>query len=110
MTTPISRQHYSLDAFTATASASSSPRQAFSPMAGAIMFVVSAVSATSITWYVAYGTDDTPSPLVNAAGNAVTTTISAGSAYELPAALYSARYIVAVTNAGTAVLRLTGKA
>lgn len=110
MTTPISRQFYDGQDFTATASASTSPRQPFGYMAGAILFVRSVAGASSITWYVAYGPDDTPVPLVNSAGNAVTTTIAAGNAYELPAALYSARHIVAVLNAGTAVLRMSGKA
>jgi hypothetical protein len=110
MPNEISRQFLDGTNFTATNSASTSPRQAFGTMAGAIVFVISAASATSITWYVCYGGDDTPVPLTNSAGNAVTTAIAAGNAYELPSALYAARYIVPVTNAGTAVLRLCSKA
>ena len=110
MPNEISRQFIDGVNFTATNSASTSPRQAFATMAGAIVFVVSASSATSIAWYVCYGGDDTPVPLINSAGNAVTTAISAGNAYELPSALYAARYVVPVVNAGSAVLRMCCKA
>jgi hypothetical protein len=94
--------------FTATNSASTSPKIPFGPVAGGIIIVDSVSSATTITWHVAFGAELTPRPL-NADGAGVTTTIAANQAYALPDALFGAPYIVAVVNAGTATFRISVK-
>lgn len=93
----------------ATASASTSPKIPFGAAAGGTL-IVDAVTggAATLTWYVAYGQEDTPRPL-NAGGSGVTTAIAVDSAYTLPDALYGAPYIVAVADAGTATFRVSVK-
>lgn len=96
-------------AVTATNSASTSPKVPYGAVAGGMIIVDSVASgATSITWNVAFGQENTPRPL-NADGAAVTTTIAANNAYTLPDALFAAPFIVAVTNAGTATFRIAVK-
>lgn len=93
----------------ATASASTSPKIPFGAAAGGAIVVDSVASgATTITWHVAMGQEDTPRPL-NAGGSGVTTAIAASNAYALPDALYGAPFIVAVTDAGTATFRVSVK-
>jgi hypothetical protein len=94
--------------FTATNSASTSPKIPFGAAAGGIIVVDAVSSATTITWHVAFDAEVTPRP-VNADGAGVTTTIAANQAYVLPDALFGAPYIVAVVNAGTATFRISVK-
>ena len=78
--------------------------------AGGGVFIVDAVSggATSLTWHVSFGPELTPR-VANDGTADVTTTIVANKAYPIPDALFAAPYIVAVTNAGTATIRLCVK-
>jgi hypothetical protein len=93
---------------TATNSAATSPKIPFGAVAGGMIHVSAVSSATTITWHVAFGQEETPVPL-NSDGAAVTTTIAASNAYALPDALFGAPYIVAVVNAGTATFRASVK-
>lgn len=93
----------------ATNSASTSPKIPFGAAGGGTIIVDAVASgATSITWHVAFGPEQTARPL-NADAAAVTTAIAANNAYTLPDALFAAPFIVAVTNAGTATFRLAVK-
>jgi len=108
MPNEISRQFYDGVSFTATAGATTSPRQAFGPSGGAIMFVT-AGNATQVTWHVARTGDDIPLPFYDATGAAVTQAITNSRAYEIPTSLFAARYIVPVTSSGTAAIILSSK-
>lgn len=93
----------------ATASAATSPKVPFGAAAGGAIIVDSlAGGATTLTWHVAFGQEDTPRP-INAGGSGVTTSVTVDNAYALPDALYGAPYIVAVTDAGTATFRVSVK-
>lgn len=94
---------------TATNSASTSPKIPFGAAAGGV-FIVDAVAsgATSLTWHVAFGPELTPVP-VNDGTADVSTTIAANKAYSIPDACFAAPFLVAVTNAGTATIRLSVK-
>lgn len=89
---------------TATASTSTSARIPWSANAGGMLFV-SAVAggATTVTWYAATDPEATPLPVIDGGAN-VTTTIAAGRAYYVPDSLFSAPFVMAVTNAGTATV------
>jgi hypothetical protein len=92
----------------ATASASTSPKVPYGAAAsGAIVIDSLAGGANTLTWHAAFGPEDTSVP-VNS-GGAVTTSVSAGTAYPIPAALSGAPFIAAVTNAGTATFRIAVK-
>lgn len=108
MSNKIERLHSVTGSVTATSSASTSPKIPFGAAGGGMMFVTDASSATSVTWYAAFGQEETPVP-INADGAGVTTTIAASNAYALPDALFGAPFIVAVTNAGTATFRFSIK-
>lgn len=95
--------------FTLTASASTSPKVPFAAAGGAV-FIVDAVAggANTISWHVAFGPELTAQPLFDGA-NAVTTAIQASRVYAIPDAAFAAPYVVAVTNAGTATIRISVK-
>lgn len=96
-------------AYTVTASAATSPKVPFGA-AGGGAFIVDAVTggANSLSWYMAFGPEATPAQASDGT-NDITTSIVAGKAYSLPDALFGAPYLVAVTNAGTATIRLSVK-
>ena len=104
----ISRQFYDGAAFTATNGATTSPRQAFGNAAAAIMFVT-AGNATQVNWHVDRESDDVPLPAYDSTGVAITQAVTTGRAYEVPASLFAARYIVPVTSSGTASIILSSK-
>jgi hypothetical protein len=92
-----------------TASAATSPKIPFGAAAGGVFIVDTlAGSATSIAWHVAFSPELTPRP-VNDGTAAVTTTVTANTAYPIPDALFAAPFIVGVTNTGTATIRLCVK-
>lgn len=92
-----------------TNSAATSPKVPFGAAAGAVFIVDSVASgATSLAWHVSFGPELTPVP-VNDGTADVSTTIAAGKAYAVPDALFAAPFIVAVTNSGTASIRLCVK-
>lgn len=105
----IERQCSVTGSVVATASASTSPKIPFGAAANGA-FVVDAVAsgANTLTWYAAFGPEDTPRPL-NSGGSGVTTAIAASNAYDLPEAVKGVPFLVAVTNAGTATFRMSVK-
>lgn len=79
---------------------------------GAMIHVQSVANgATTLTWKTQIPND----PLAGVFGvadktdTAITTTIQAGRSYPLPDELFAASYVLATTNAGTAVCRITVK-
>jgi hypothetical protein len=95
--------------FTLTNSASTSPDIPFGPASGGLLIVDAVASgATKINWYTAFTTSETAIPLY-VDGAAASTDISAGRAYALPDALFAAPFVVGVTDAGTATIRLSVK-
>jgi hypothetical protein len=96
------------DVIAVTNSASTSPRIPFGAASAGMVFVNSVSGATSLTWYVAAGPEATPVQANDGSGD-LTTTVIASRAYPLPDALFAAPFIVAVTDAGTATIRLSVK-
>lgn len=92
-----------------TASASTSQKVPFGAAAGGV-FVVDALAggASTLSWYVAFGPEETPAQLSDGTSN-VTTVVSAGKCYPVPDAAFAAPFIVAVADAGTASIRLCVK-
>ena len=92
-----------------TNSAATSPKIPFGA-AGGGMFIVDALAggASSISWHASFGPELTPRQ-VNDGTSDVATSIVVNKAYPLPEALFGAPFIVAVTNAGTADIRLCVK-
>ena len=78
--------------------------------AGGLLFINSLVTGTTITWHVCSDDGVTPGPLCDASGNAVTTPVVAGKAYDIPAAAYGAVQVCAVINAGTCTAQAVVKA
>jgi len=78
--------------------------------AGGLLFINTLVTGTTISWHVAYNDGDLPVPLCDASGNALTTTVLAGRAYEIPGAAYGAVQVCAVINAGTCTAQAVVKA
>lgn len=94
-----------------TASAATSGKIPYRTMAGGLLFVtqLSGASAT-VAWYVAVDDQATPVALADAAGNAVTTPVVAGKAYEFPGSTYGAHVVVPVLSTGTGTGTITLKA
>lgn len=103
-----------LSSVTSTIAVTSSPSTSqvvpFGAAAGGI-FIVDALAggAASIEWHVTFAPGDTPVPAYDANSNAVTTAVAEDTAYPIPDALFGAPFIVAVTDAGTATIRLCVK-
>lgn len=108
MPSKLERQSSVTAQIVATDAAATSPKIPFAAAGGAALIVDAVSSATTIAWHVAFSPEATPVP-INADGAGVTTTISANQAYVLPDALFAAPFIVAVTDAGTATIRLSVK-
>jgi hypothetical protein len=97
------------DVIAVTASEATSKRIPFAAASGAMMFVEDVSGgATAISWYVAAGPESAPVQANDGTSN-VTTQVIAGRAYPLPDALFAAPFIVAVTDTGTASVRLSVK-
>jgi hypothetical protein len=109
MSNKIERLNSVTSQITVTASASTSPKVPFGAAGGGV-FIVDSVAggATTLAWHVAFNPEATPQPLHNSSG-AVTTAIVASRAYAIPDEAFAAPYIVAVTNAGTASIRISVK-
>lgn len=95
-------------AITLTASASTSPKINFGPAAGGIFVVDSLDTASKIDWYVALSPEDTAAQIYDC-DIALSTSVTAGQAYAIPDALFGAPFVVGVTDAGTATIRLSVK-
>lgn len=92
-----------------TNSASTTGEIDFSGAAGGIVFVPSGSELTSLTYHAAPALGGTYLPLSDAAGEAVTQTVEAGKAYDLPAACYGAAALKIVGNtAGNVDVSLKG--
>lgn len=104
----IERYSTTTGSFSLTNSASTTARLQFGACAGGIIIVDSVASATSIAWHAALTPTDTPAP-VYVDGAALTTAISASRAYPVPDALFASAFVVPVTDAGTASIRLSTK-
>lgn len=83
----------------ASSAATTTPRFAFSHMAGAGVLIGNTGGATQIDWYVAAGQNDTPIQ-VYADGAAVTTALTVG-AHQVPDACFSYPFVVPVITGGT---------
>lgn len=105
----IERSNSVTAAIVLTASASTSPLVPFGAAATGL-FIVDAVTgdATKINWHAALSASDTATAVYDA-GSALSTSIAAGRAYAIPAALQAAPFVVGVTDAGTATIRLSVK-
>jgi len=105
----ITREFLTTTSIVATNSASSSPRVQFAAMAGGVAFVTAVSSATKIVWHAAIDAASTPVPLLDSAGAAVETPVTAGKAYALPDATFGASILCPVTDAGTATITVALK-
>lgn len=104
----IERSNSVSDSISLTASSSTSPKICFGPVAGGMVVVESVATATKINWYAAISPEGTAYP-VYASGSQLSTDISASRAYAIPDELFGAPFVVAVTDAGTASIRLSVK-
>lgn len=104
----ISRQSYTTRSYVVTSSATTSPSIPYAGAAGGV-FVVDAVTggAATLSWYAVF--DSGTVAQLNDGSSDVTTSITVGKAYPLPDALFGCQFVEAVTNAGTATIRLTVK-
>lgn len=96
------------DSITLTASSSTSPKICFGPAAGGMVVVDSVDTATKINWYAALSPEGTAYP-VYSSGSQLSTDIAGSRAYAIPDELFGAPFVVGVTDAGTAVIRLSVK-
>ena len=102
---PIVRYPYIIPATTANVAGVSPARISYGGAAGGVVFVTAKdAGATTLTWYAAFEPGGTLYPATDASGNALTVTIVAGKAYEIPGALYGAIEIAPVTNSATATI------
>jgi hypothetical protein len=95
--------------YTMTNDPAASPKISFGPASGAIVVVdATASGATTINWYTAFTASEQAKP-VYVDGTLASTAVSDGQAYPVPDALFAAPFIVGVTDAGTATVRLSVK-
>lgn len=102
---PIIRYPYTMPSMVANVAGGAPARIPYGGAAGGVVFVTAKdAGATTLTWHAAFEPGGTLYPAADAAGNALTVTILAGRAYEIPGALYGAMEIVPVTNSATATI------
>ena len=102
---PIIRYPYTMPSMVANVVGGTPARIPYGGAAGGVVFVTAKdAGATTLTWYAAYEPGGAIHPATDASGNALTVTITAGRAYEIPGALYGAMEIIPVTNSATATL------
>ena len=108
---PIARHSYSASGLNLATTAGTLPRIGYRAAAGGLLFVdtLTGGATYTITWYVAFTPGGTLVPAADTSGNALTTTVSAGKAYEIPGALYGAEEISPVLNNGTGTARASLK-
>lgn len=81
----------------------------FGSFAGGMIFVPVGSSITSLTWYAAESPGGTYLAANDEDGNAITQTVAAEAAYQLPLALYGCRALKAFGDAaGTILISLKG--
>ena len=93
---------------TFTATASSTPRLPYGPVASGVAIVTAADAATSLSWYVSATPEGQLYPAYDSSG-ALVTSIQAGRAYAVPDSLAAAPFVAAVANSGTATVVLCVK-
>jgi hypothetical protein len=86
------------DSLALTASLSTTPALAIENFASGEIFIPAASSITSLTFYVAPTSKGTFLAAYDAAGSAVTMTVTAERAYPLPAAIFGASSVKMVAN------------
>ena len=110
--TSISRATFSIDGLNLAVSGGSPSRISYRGVAGGLLFVdtLTGGATYTITWYAAFTEGGTLVPAADTSGNALTTTVTAGKAYEIPGSLYGAVQIAPVLNNGSGAARATLKA
>ncbi len=92
-----------------TTSDTTTPELLYGHAAGGTIFIPAASSITTLTYYAAKDPGGTYLPLQTSAGVAVTQTVAAGRAYDMPAACYGCRGLKIKANAaGTVQISLKG--
>lgn len=95
----ISRFQNTVSIVASSAAASTSPRFAFTHMAGAGVLIGNTAGATQIDWYGAHGQNETPLAIY-ADGSAVTTAVTVG-AHPVPDACFAFPFVVPVVTGNT---------
>lgn len=112
MPTTIARESTAYPAITLTNDPATTAGFSLSTSAGASIMVDSVSGGGSVTLSFYTKADQSLAAtylLVDSSGNAITQTAQAGRCFELPDALFSSRFILPVTNTGTAVIRYVVK-
>lgn len=101
----------SVSGLTLATSGASPSRIGYQGLAGGLLFVdtLTGGATYTITWYVAFTPGGTLIPAADTSGNALTTTVTAGKAYEIPGSLYGAIEICPVLNNGSGTARASLK-
>ena len=83
----------------------------YTGFAGGLLFVdtLTGGSTYTITWYAAFTEGGSLVPVADTSGKALTTTVTAGKAYEIPGSLYGATQIAPILNSGSGTARATLK-
>jgi hypothetical protein len=97
--TEITRFQNTVTITAASSAATTTPRFAFTHMAGAGVLIGNTGGATQIDWYAAHGQNETPL-VVYADGSAVTTALTVG-AHPVPDACFAFPFVVPVITGGT---------
>lgn len=108
MSGKIERFNSVTDSITMTNDPAASPKIPFGPASGGIVIVDSVSTAATINWYTAFTASEQAKP-VYVDGAVLSTAVSPGQAYPLPDGLFGSPFVVGVTDAGTAVIRLSVK-
>lgn len=96
--TEITRFQNTVTITAASSAATTTPRFAFTHMAGAGVLIGNTGGATQIDWYAAHGQNETPL-VVYADGSAVTTALTVG-AHPVPDACFAFPFVVPVITGG----------
>lgn len=102
------------DPITLTSSLNTTPAIPYGPCAGGLLFIESSSgdyatpTTATLTWYASFGPEATKVPVMS--GNSqVTTSVTVGKAYPVPAELFGAPFIAAVVDAGNLSVVLAAK-
>lgn len=112
MPTTIARESTAYPAITLTTNPATTGGLSLSVSAGAMLMVdsVSGGGAVTISFYAKADSRETDSYLLVDSANApITQAVQAGRCFELPSGLFAARWILPVTDSGTAVIRYVVK-
>jgi hypothetical protein len=105
----IERSSFLGSTFVLTASSATSPKIPYANASGGVFIVNSLTGgASSVSWFVAVGSESTPVPMNDGSAD-VSTSIVSGKAYPIPDSLFGCQYIVGAVNAGTATIQIIVK-